>query len=167
MPRCYKGWVEHAATFTGPSPPGHSYCARGKEELPMMRTLRDASNPRFTGHWKTKSCVIGTKQKAQRKAAIDSAIMLCCNFKVHGEMLEKVEVFKYLGRLLAQDDDGVQAIRLQIRKARVCGCALVRCFRQKKCNTTSRCQVLQGSGAVCADIRQQNVESNQSCACTA
>jgi hypothetical protein len=28
-----------------------------------------------------------------------------------------VEVFKYLGRLLAQDDDNIQAIRAQLRKA--------------------------------------------------
>ena len=33
-------------------------------------------------------------------------------------VLERVEVFKYLGRLLAQDDDDIQAIRAQIRKAR-------------------------------------------------
>ena len=33
-------------------------------------------------------------------------------------MLERVEVFKYLGRLLAQDDDDIQAIRAQLRKAR-------------------------------------------------
>ena len=60
------------------------------------------------------SCGIGAERKSQRKAAIDSAIALRCNFKVHGEVLEKVEVFKYLGRLLAQDDDDVQAVRLQI-----------------------------------------------------
>ena len=32
-------------------------------------------------------------------------------------MLERVEVFKYLGRLLAQDNDDIQAIRAQLRKA--------------------------------------------------
>jgi hypothetical protein len=32
--------------------------------------------------------------------------------------LEWVEVFKYLGHLLAQDDDDAQAIRQQMRKAR-------------------------------------------------
>ena len=32
--------------------------------------------------------------------------------------MERVEVFKYLGRLLAQDDDDIQAIRAQLRKAR-------------------------------------------------
>jgi hypothetical protein len=55
----------------------------------------------FTGHWKAESCEIGTKRKAQRKVVINSVIVLHCNFKVHGEVLEKVEVFKYLGRLLA------------------------------------------------------------------
>jgi hypothetical protein len=39
-------------------------------------------------------------------------------FSVHGEALERVEVFKYLGRLPAQDDDDIQAIRAQLRKAR-------------------------------------------------
>ncbi len=29
-----------------------------------------------------------------------------------------MEVYKYLGRLLAQDDDDIQAIRAQLRKAR-------------------------------------------------
>ncbi len=70
------------------------------------------------GHWKTESCSIGVKRLTQRKAAIDSAIALRCNFKVHEEVLEKVEVFTYLSRLLAQDDNDVQAIRLQIRQAR-------------------------------------------------
>ena len=32
--------------------------------------------------------------------------------------MERVEVFKYLGRLLSQDDDNIQAIRAQMRKAR-------------------------------------------------
>jgi hypothetical protein len=72
----------------------------------------------FTGHWETESYAIGTERKAQRKAAINSAIALCCTFKVHGEVLEKVKVFKYLGRFLAQDDDNVQAVRLQIQKSR-------------------------------------------------
>ena len=81
---------------------------------PRCGHCRMQVNPRFTGHWKMERCVIGTEQKAQRKAAINSAIALCRNFKVHGEVLEKVEVFKYLGRLLAQDNDDVQAVRLQI-----------------------------------------------------
>ena len=61
-------------------------------------------------------------KNTQREAAITSALALRREFTVgEGEdiqVLEKVEVFKYLGRLLAQDDDDVQAIRNQIRRAR-------------------------------------------------
>ncbi len=39
-------------------------------------------------------------------------------FTVHRDVLEHVEVFKYLGCLLAQDNDDAQAIRQQLRKAR-------------------------------------------------
>ena len=37
---------------------------------------------------------------------------------VHGDVLEQVKVFKDLGRLLAQDDNDIQAVRQQICKAR-------------------------------------------------
>ncbi len=42
------------------------------------------------------------------------ALALLCKFNVNGTVLEQVEVFKYLGRLLAQDDDDAQAIRQQM-----------------------------------------------------
>ncbi len=35
-----------------------------------------------------------------------------------GDVLEQVKVFKYLGRLLAQDYDDIQVIGAQLRKAR-------------------------------------------------
>ena len=38
-------------------------------------------------------------------------------FMVHGDMLERVEVFRYLGHLLSQDDDDIQAVRSQLCKA--------------------------------------------------
>ncbi len=47
-----------------------------------------------------------------------SALALRCQFMVHRDALEKVEVFKYLGRMMAQDDNDVQAVRHQLRKAR-------------------------------------------------
>jgi hypothetical protein len=39
-------------------------------------------------------------------------------FYVKGEVLEKVESFRYLGRILGQDDDNIRAVRSQIKKAR-------------------------------------------------
>jgi hypothetical protein len=46
------------------------------------------------------------------------ALALRHEFNVDRTVLERVKVFKYLGRLLAQDDDDAQAIRQQMRKAR-------------------------------------------------
>jgi hypothetical protein len=75
-------------------------------------------NPKFTGHQNTKECQVGVERKQQWEAAVTSALALRQQFSVHGEALDRVEVFKYLGRLLAQDDDDIQAIRNQMRKAR-------------------------------------------------
>jgi len=50
--------------------------------------------------------------------AVRSALALCQQFTVHGDVLERVEVFRYLGRLLSQDDDDIQAVRSQLCKAR-------------------------------------------------
>ena len=52
-------------------------------------------------------------------------------FSVHGDVLEWVEVFKYLGRLLAQDDDDIQAIRAQLRKARATWACVGQVLRSK------------------------------------
>jgi hypothetical protein len=46
------------------------------------------------------------------------ALALRREFTINGTVLERVEVFKYLSCLLAQDDDDAQAIRQQMRKAR-------------------------------------------------
>jgi hypothetical protein len=75
-------------------------------------------NPKFTGHQNTKECQVGVEQKQQREAAVTLALALRQQFSVHGEALDRVEVFIYLGRLLAQDDDDIQAIRNQMQKAR-------------------------------------------------
>jgi hypothetical protein len=75
-------------------------------------------DPRYPRHQFTKECQVGVERKKQREAAVTSALALRQQFSVHGNTLERVDVFKYLGRLLAQDDDDIQAIRAQLRKAR-------------------------------------------------
>jgi hypothetical protein len=75
-------------------------------------------DPRYPHHRFTKECQVGVEWKKQREAAVTSALALQQQFSVHGDVLEQVEVFKYLGRLLAQDDDDIWAIRAQLRKAR-------------------------------------------------
>ena len=63
---------------------------------------------------------MGVEERQQREVAVTSTLALRQQFSVNGEALEleRVEVFKYLGRLLAQDDDDIQGIRAQLRKAR-------------------------------------------------
>ncbi len=61
---------------------------------------------------------MGVEWKQQREMAVALALALRQQFLVWGNVLEWVKVFKYLGRLMSQDDDDIQAIRTQIPKAR-------------------------------------------------
>ena len=51
------------------------------------------------------------------------------NFTAYGDVLERVEVFKYLGRLMAMDDNDIQAVRSNLRKARKVWARLSRLLR--------------------------------------
>ena len=73
-------------------------------------------NPLFPRHRLSKECQVRVEQKQQQKVAVTLALALRHQFSIDGEVLQRVEVFKYLGRLLAQDDDNIQAIRAQLRK---------------------------------------------------
>jgi hypothetical protein len=75
-------------------------------------------NPMYPTHINTKECCAGMERRHQWDMAVRSALALRQQFSVHGEVLERVKVFWYLGRLLAQDDNDVQAVRAQLRKAR-------------------------------------------------
>jgi hypothetical protein len=74
-------------------------------------------NPAYPQHIRTKECQIGVERKIQRELAVSLALALRRQFTVHGEVLERVEVFKYLGCLLAQDDNNAQAVRQQLQIA--------------------------------------------------
>jgi hypothetical protein len=67
-------------------------------------------NPAYPKHIWTKECQTGVERKLQRESAVRSALALHRQFSVHEDVLERIKVFKYLGRLLAQDDDNAQAI---------------------------------------------------------
>jgi hypothetical protein len=58
------------------------------------------------------------ERKQQRETAVALALALQQQFLVQGNVLERFKVFNYLGCLMSQDDDDIQAIRAQIRKAR-------------------------------------------------
>jgi hypothetical protein len=76
-------------------------------------------NPRYLRHIHTQVCLIGAEQWTQWDSAILAALALRKLFHVEGEVLEKVDLFWYLRRILAQDNDDVRAVRQQIKKA--CG----------------------------------------------
>ncbi len=57
-------------------------------------------------------------------------------FTAYGEELERVEVFEYLGRLIAYDDANNQAMRLNLRKERGCWTQILRVLRAE--NATAR-----------------------------
>jgi hypothetical protein len=75
-------------------------------------------NPRYPQHIHTQVCLLGTEQWTQRDSAVMAALALRKLFHVEGELLEKVDLFRYLGRILAQDNDDIRAVRQQIKKAR-------------------------------------------------
>ena len=69
-------------------------------------------------HYQTQLCREGTLRREQRQAAVESGLSLEVVFTAYGEQLERVDVFKYLGRLLAMDDNDMQAVRSNLKKAR-------------------------------------------------
>ncbi len=75
-------------------------------------------NPWYPQHILTQVCSLSTEQRTQRDSAVTAALALGELFHVDGELLEKVDSFWYLGRILAQDDDDVRAVRQKIKKAR-------------------------------------------------
>jgi hypothetical protein len=54
----------------------------------------------------------------QHEAAETTRVALAQSFTAYGDKLERVEVFKYLGRLLAYNDNDTQAMGANLRKAR-------------------------------------------------
>ena len=77
-------------------------------------------NPAAMEHQSSKTCKTMHAAKLQREAVSDSAKALKAKFFAYGVELERVrvEVFKYLGRLIAYDDEDTQVMRGNLKKAR-------------------------------------------------
>jgi hypothetical protein len=75
-------------------------------------------HPLYPRHWLSKECQVGVERWRQQEAAVTAALVLRQQFTIHGNVLERVEVYKYLVRMMAQDNDDTQAVRAQLRKAR-------------------------------------------------
>jgi hypothetical protein len=55
-------------------------------------------NPIHLTHINTEECRVGAARRHQRNMAVRSALALRQQFTVHGDVLECVEVFRYLGK---------------------------------------------------------------------
>jgi hypothetical protein len=80
--------------------------------------MQTASGALLRNHQKTALCIERWHQQVQHETAAAARQSLQTRFFAYGEELERVEVFKYLGRLLAYDDNDTQAIRGNLAKAR-------------------------------------------------
>ncbi len=72
------------------------------------------------GHHCTELCQRGWERQCQHAAAEHSQRALDHVFTCNGDKLDRVEVFKYLGWLIAHNDVDTQAMRSNLRKARGC-----------------------------------------------
>ena len=71
-------------------------------------------------HQGTALCRERYEQQVQHEIAATAWLALNTGFYTYGEELERVEVFKYLGRFLSYNDNNTQAMRTKLAKARRC-----------------------------------------------
>ena len=69
-------------------------------------------------HWESKTCQEMTAKREQREAVKKCARAMDVKFYAYGQELERVDFFKYLGKLTSNDDKDAKAIRSNLKKAR-------------------------------------------------
>jgi hypothetical protein len=79
-----------------------------------MQTERGALLGR---HQRTQLCREGWDKKVQHEAVETARVAFTQSFTAYGDKLERVEVFKYLGWLLAYNDNDTQAMQGNLKKA--------------------------------------------------
>jgi hypothetical protein len=73
-------------------------------------------SPLYGRHQRTQLCQNRWVKKVQHEAVETARVTLPQPFTVCGDELERVRVFKYLGRLLAYDDNDTQAVQGNLKK---------------------------------------------------
>ena len=104
-------------------------------------------------------CQLGVERRTQRDSAITSALALRQLFYVEGEVLEKVESFRYLRRIPIQDNEDVRAVQNKIKKAWGIRVQVGQVLQTD--NTPPNVSTkfyLQGGRAVGPPLRQQDME---------
>jgi len=85
----------------------------------------------YPGHWSSNLCIEGAARKEQHETAVAAGRALLERFTIYGEELERVETFKYLGRLLSMDDNDGPAVRANLLKARKSWARISRVLREE------------------------------------
>jgi hypothetical protein len=62
-------------------------------------------HPLYPRHRLSKECQVGVERRQKREAAVTAALALCQQFTIHGNVLERVELYEYLGWMMAQDNN--------------------------------------------------------------
>ncbi len=91
-----------------------------------LQILYAAMNGR---HYETALCKDRVARKVQHAAVERAHLALRQTFTAYGKELERVEVFKYLGRLLAYNNNDTQAVRNNLKKVRGVWARLSRTIR--------------------------------------
>ena len=84
---------------------------------------------RNQGHEDSQICHDMEARKLQHRATAASMEALQQELTTYGEELGRVEIFKYLGRLIAYDDNNAQAMRSNLMKAQKCWAHISRVLR--------------------------------------
>ncbi len=71
-------------------------------------------HPLYPRHRLLKECQVGVERQQQQEAVVTAALALLQQFMIHGDVLEWVEVYKYLGWMMAQDNNDTQAVSAQL-----------------------------------------------------
>ena len=69
-------------------------------------------------HWKSDTCKKLQVRRSNEKAALKQWEAESVGFTINGEKIERVKEFRYLGRILTEDDDDSRCIEDQLKRAR-------------------------------------------------
>jgi hypothetical protein len=82
--------------------------------------MQTAASALMRKHQETKLCKERWRQQVQHETVVATQLSLETRFFAYGEELERVQVFKYLGKLVSYDDNDTQAMRGNLAKAHRC-----------------------------------------------
>ncbi len=95
-------------------------CCPVEGSLPLLQCDRCGLQITYTAingqHYETAMCRDGVAGKAQHAAAERAHLALHLKFTANGKELERVKVFKYLGRLSAYNNNDTRAVRGNLKK---------------------------------------------------